>query len=237
VARADQPRPAGCHDKDLGLPGDILQADGARVGDRDRRVPVQQQLGGWLPHYDGAADHDCAPAAQRYPVMVEQRQHRRRGGRGERRQPGGQPADRLRVGPVHVLGQRDRRGQRGQGSPSGQWRLQDDAVHLRVVRQLGQGGGDAGHRGRPGHVAGNARAAGRGGQGPDIGGAAAVVAGRDHGQPWLDAAQAVGRQRGRPRGHLSPDRAAQLPAAQFAAPLPGGHDGAVTGSALRGRPR
>src|SRR5690606_40051374 len=87
-------------DQDLGGGGDGGQVAGARVADRDRRVPVEQQVGQGLADDGGPADDDRPPALQLHLVVVEQRHHRgRRGGR-ERGQPGGPPAQRERVGAV-----------------------------------------------------------------------------------------------------------------------------------------
>jgi hypothetical protein len=79
--------------------------------------------------------------------MIEQRQHRRRGGRREGRQPGHQPPQRHRVRPVHVLGRIDKIRQLSQPRLARQRRLQRDAVDQRVLAQRDQRHPDALHGG------------------------------------------------------------------------------------------
>ena len=211
---ADQPGPADRRDEDVGLPGDRGEVRGARVADRDGGVPVEQQVRDGLPDDDGTAHHDRVPAAQLHPVVVKQRQHRLRGGRGERGQPRHQAADRLRARPVHVLGRRDGGRQVGEVRALGERGLQDDAVHFRVVGELREGGGDARRGGRAGHVAGDPLPRRRVGDRPDVGGAAAVVVRRDDREPGL--APLLG-QPGGPLGHGGAQLAGELPAAQLPA--------------------
>src|SRR6185437_1280352 len=90
--------------------------------------------------------------------------------------------------------------------------LQDDAVHFRVVGELRERGGDAGRRGRAGHVAGDPLPRGRVGDRPDVGGAAAVV-GRGHdGEPGLPSLLG---ERGGPLGGGGAELAGEFPSAQL----------------------
>ena len=215
VTGADQPGPAGRRDQDVGLPGDRREVRGTRVADRHGGVAVEQQVGGWLPDYDRTAYHDRVPAAQLHTVVVKEHQHRLRRRRGERGQSGDQAADRLRARTVHVFGRRDGGRQPGEARARRERRLQDDAVHFRVVGELREGSADTRDGGRAGHVAGDPLPGGRVGDRPDVGRAAAVVVRRDHGQPWLAP---VGRQPGRPFGHDGAKLAGELPAAQLRQP-------------------
>jgi hypothetical protein len=113
VLRPDQPGAPGGDHEHLGLSGDSGEIPGTGVADSNRGVPVEQQVRHRLADHRGPSHHDRVPPGQRDLVMVEEREHRLRGGRRERGQAGHQPAERDRVRAVHVLGRVDNAGQLG----------------------------------------------------------------------------------------------------------------------------
>ena len=199
VPRRDQPGPPRRHHENFRLPGYRGQVRSPRMADGDRGVAGDQQLRHRLAHHRRTAHHHRPAPAQRHPVVIEQRQYRRGGGRREGRQAGHQPAERDRVGAVHVLGRVDERGEFGQPRAARQRGLQQDPVHRRVAAQRGQGFPDPGQGGLLGFrsiwlvrdqisdVAGDAGLDRSPGQRPDVPGAGLVRGGHHHRQPRRQA--------------------------------------------------
>jgi hypothetical protein len=210
VPRPDQVRLAGRRDEDVRLPADGPEILSPRMRDGDRGVLGEQQQRGWLAHHRGPANHDRAATAQRDPFVPQDGQHGGGGGRGEdAREPGRQPAQRGRAGPVDVLAGRDQRGHAGESDSGRQRGLADDAVHRRVQGQFRQAARDLLRAGSPAHVvdlAGDSGPAGGPLDGPDVPCRSRVVRGDQHREGGGDpgAAQHGGCRRGR-RGHRHGD--------------------------------
>ena len=230
-----QPRSSRCHHKHLGRRRHGREVHGPRVAHGHGRVPGEQQLRHRLAHHGRTSHHHRTPPAQRHLIMIQQRQHCRRGGRREGRQPGHQPPQRGRVRPVDVLGRVDKRRQVGQPRPARQRRLQHDAMDQRVLAQRDQLHPNALHgrvrrlgprrrsRAQIGDVAGYADLGRRPGQRPHVPGGGLVGGGGDHrqrrGPPRRGELGGLGRG-------LGPDGGGQLAA---------GHDLAHSAD-LIGRP-
>src|ERR1019366_8845193 len=134
----------------------------------------------------GTADHHGSLALQGDMLADQDLQH----GRGRRRGKGtrdtrGEHAQRLRIGSIDILADRDGRTDDGQIQTVRKRGLADDPVHTRVLRQLGKPPGDLGpvsSRGQPVNLAVDTHPGGGCVDGPQIPGGPLVVGGDDRGQ-------------------------------------------------------